>query len=73
MGHYTEAFFVEPGSCFRFCHNGVGHAAHCREPVVARGQFIDGNGKGWRVDACDEHAEELTGTVVRRRRIGSLQ
>ena len=61
MAHYAEAFYVEPGTCFRFRHNGVGHAAHCREPIVARGQFIDGAGKRWRVDACEEHAEELGG------------
>ncbi|MGA8726815.1 MAG: hypothetical protein WB565_17410 [Acidimicrobiales bacterium] len=66
MTHYAEAFYVEPGTCFRFRHNGVGHAAHCRKPVVARGQFIDGSGKRWRVDACEEHAEELSGVVVPR-------
>jgi hypothetical protein len=42
MSHYAEAFYVEPGQCFRFVHSGVGHAAHCREPVVQRGEFIDG-------------------------------
>jgi hypothetical protein len=38
-----------------FLHNGVGRTAHCREPVVARGQFINGSGKRWRVDACEEN------------------
>lgn len=46
--------------CFRIVHSGVGHASHCGEPVVRRGQFIDGKGKRWAVDACAEHAEELT-------------
>jgi hypothetical protein len=59
MAHYAEAFYVEVGQCFRFVHSGVGHAAHCREPVVQRGEFIDGTGKRWQVDACAEHAEGL--------------
>jgi hypothetical protein len=63
----TQRRFVEPGTCFRFRHNGVGHAAHCREPIVARGLFIDGAGKLWRMDACAEHAEELGGAVMRVR------
>jgi hypothetical protein len=29
MAHYAEAFYVEPGHCFRFVHSGVGHAKHC--------------------------------------------
>ncbi|MGA8725829.1 MAG: hypothetical protein WB565_12355 [Acidimicrobiales bacterium] len=67
MTHYAEAFYVEPGQCFRFVHNGVGHAAHCREPVVVRGRFTDGTGKHWQVDACEDHREELTGTMTRSR------
>ena len=66
VAHYAEAFYVEPGTCFRFRHNGVGHAVHRREPVVAKGQFIDGSGKRWWFDACEEHADELSGTVVWR-------
>jgi hypothetical protein len=66
VAHYAEAYFVEPGQCFRFVHNGVGHANHCPEPVVARGQFIDGAGKRWRVDACSSHARELSGAVTPR-------
>lgn len=60
MAHYAEAFSVQPGRCFRFVHAGAGHAKHCPEPVVGHGQFVDGNGKQWQVDACAEHAEELT-------------
>ena len=58
MAHYAEAFYVAPGQCFRFVHNGVGHAKHCPEPVVSRGQFTDRTGKRWQVEACREHAEE---------------
>jgi hypothetical protein len=45
MAHYTEAFSVQTGQCFRFVHNGVGHAKHCPEPVTRRGQFVDARGK----------------------------
>ena len=58
MAHYAEAFFVAPGQCFRFVHNGVGHAQHCPEPLVSRGTFTDRMGKRWQVEACREHAEE---------------
>jgi hypothetical protein len=59
MAHYAEAFSVIPGQCFRFVHNGVGHASHCEEPIVRGGRFTDGNGKRWTVEACAEHADEL--------------
>jgi hypothetical protein len=57
--HYAEAFSAQPGQCFRFVHNGVGHAHHCPESIVIRGQFEDGKGRRWKVDACAYHAEEL--------------
>jgi hypothetical protein len=47
-----------PGQCFRFVHNGVGHAKHCPAPVTRHGTFVDGKDKEREVDACDEHAEE---------------
>ena len=59
MTHYAEAFAVIPGQCFRFVNNGVGHASHCREPVVRRGQLIDGKGGRWQIDAGAEQAEGL--------------
>jgi hypothetical protein len=59
--HYTEAFSVQEGRCFRFLHTGLGHATHCPEPVVARGTFIDKSGKRWKVDACEKHRGELDG------------
>ena len=59
MPHYAEAFSVQPGRCFRFVHSGVGHAAHCREPVVVTGTFIDNKGRPWTVDACEGHRQEL--------------
>ncbi len=51
---------MQPGRCFRFVHAGTGHAQHCPEPVVLHGQFVDGTGKQWQVDACTGHAKDLT-------------
>jgi hypothetical protein len=59
MSHYAEAFSVRPGRCFRFTGTSIGRAGHCREPIVARGTFIDKNGQLWPVDACERHCEEL--------------
>lgn len=66
--HYAEAVYVEPGRCFRFVHSGVGHAAHRPDPVIGRGQFVDGKGKRWKVDACANHFGELTSATRGRRR-----
>jgi hypothetical protein len=45
----------------------VGHAKHCPAPVTRHGMFIDGKGKRWEVDACDEPAEEAsTGPLITR-------
>jgi hypothetical protein len=62
VAHYAEAFYVAPGQCFRFVHNGVGHAKHCPEPVLSHGVFTDKTGKRWQVEACQEHAKEANGS-----------
>jgi hypothetical protein len=67
MTHYAEAFSVQPGQCFRFVHNGVGHAKRCPAPVTRHGTFVDGKGKRWEVDACEEQSEELTGSSRQNR------
>ena len=59
MPYYAEAFSVTPGQCFRFTHSGVGHASHCREPVICRGRFEDRAGKWHWVEACAEHGAGL--------------
>lgn len=59
MGHYAEAFSVRPGRCFRFSDTKIGQAGPCREPIVARGTFIDKTGQLWPVDACESHLGEL--------------
>jgi hypothetical protein len=65
--YYCEAFYVEPGQCWRmvFAQDGTGHPTHCPEPVVWRSRFKDGSEK-WhpRVDSCDGHADDLA--VARR-------
>lgn len=69
--HYAEAFFVQPGSCWRMisASDGTGHPTHCPETPVWRGRWQDGAGKWWpKVESCDGHAEELLD--VRRIRPG---
>jgi hypothetical protein len=65
MAHYAEALSVQPGKCFRFIHNGAGHAQHCPEPVTRHGTFVDGKGKRWEVDACNDHVEEAKSAGLR--------
>jgi hypothetical protein len=45
--HYCEAFFVQPGRCWRMVMNpdGTGHPMHCPELVEWRGRFKDGRGR----------------------------
>ncbi len=54
-----DIFTTFPGKCFRYVDADNGHARHCPNPVVCSGEFIDSRGKGWTVDACDEHLAEL--------------
>jgi hypothetical protein len=57
--HYAEAFCLTAGECFRFVHNGVGHASHCPNALVWRGRFKDGGGKWHTVESCDGHRADL--------------
>lgn len=52
------AFRAKAGRCFRFIHTETGQ--WCSERVVATGTFKDSRGTWWTVDACPEHAGELT-------------
>ncbi len=52
------AFRTKPGHCFRFIHAGTGQ--WCPERVVATGTLTDGKAAWWTVDACPDHAGELT-------------
>jgi hypothetical protein len=58
--YYAEAFFVQPGQCFRMVHSGVGHAMHCPAPVEWHGRFQDGTRKWHEVGSCVWHREDLT-------------
>jgi hypothetical protein len=60
-GYYAEAFFPEPGQCFRMV-SGTTHGAPvlCPKPVEFRGRFQDGRGKWHDVWSCVDHAGDLT-------------
>jgi hypothetical protein len=57
----AEKFTTFPGKCFRYSDAETESAQPCRNRVVRTGAFTDSSGKKWTVDACAEHAEELTG------------
>jgi hypothetical protein len=60
--HYAEAFSPLPGRCFRMVSREDGQAGptHCPEQPVWRGRFRAKNGRLYRVEACDGHADTLT-------------
>jgi hypothetical protein len=58
--HYAEAFTLSPGRCFRMVQlPGVGHPAHCSQPIAWHGRFRAADKRLYRVDACEDHADEL--------------
>lgn len=62
VAHHANAFYVEPGCCFRLvCGTGgkMGQPHHCREPVVWRGQFVTPSGAVHQVWSCEGHASDL--------------
>ena len=66
MDHYAEAFYVEPGRCWRMVYepDGSGRPTHCPEPVEWRGRYR--NRQGWHVvDSCDGHADDKLVGVTR--------
>jgi len=66
MDHYAEAFYVEPGRCWRMVNTDrQGMSPLCPEPVEWRGRKRDRRGKWHVVDSCESHVgEQLVG--VRR-------
>jgi hypothetical protein len=62
-GYYAQAFYVEPGQCFRMVISpkpgSQGSPIHCPDPVEFQGRFQDGTGKWHEVWACKEHAADL--------------
>ena len=63
-GYYAEAFYVEPGKCFRRVTSSKagskGSPIHCPEPVEFTGIFQDGKGKWHTVWACFDHAGDIS-------------
>jgi hypothetical protein len=60
-GYYAEAFYPEPGQCFRMVSSSThGAPALCPSPVEFRGRFQDGRGKWHDVWSCIDHAGDLT-------------
>jgi hypothetical protein len=62
--HYAEGFTLLPGRAFRMVTDPDprrhGQPTHCDEPVVWRGRFRARGEKVYRVDACEDHRDELT-------------
>jgi hypothetical protein len=57
--HFAEAFSTEPGLCYRLVQGQGGQPQQCHQPVVWRGRYRAGNGRWYRIWACDEHGEGL--------------
>jgi hypothetical protein len=61
IGYYAEAFYPEPGQCFRMVSSSTqGAPVLCPSPVEFRGRFQDGRGKWHEVWSCIHHAGDLT-------------
>jgi len=62
VSHYAEAFHPAEGRCFRFVSVAGTHGqpTHCPAPPAWRGLDVAGNGRGYRVEACDGHRGSLT-------------
>ena len=59
---YAQAFVCEPGECWRMVHDRQGQATHCAEEPAYTGRWFAPSGKQWwRVWACADHLEGLTG------------
>jgi hypothetical protein len=63
-GYYAEAFYPEPGQCFRMVSSSTqGSPVLCPKPVEFRGRFQDGRGKWYDVWSCIDHAGDLVKTA----------
>ena len=59
---YASAFVAQAGQCWRMIHDRQGQAAHCLETPSWTGRWFAPSGlRWWRVWACPEHIEGLTG------------
>ena len=59
---YAQAFTVEPGQCWAMVHDHQGQATHCSETPSWTGRWFSPRGdRWWRVWACPDHLDGLTG------------
>lgn len=57
---YAEAFFTDPGRCFRWIYSPtINQPMRCPEPVTSRGVRATPKGKRYEVDACEGHRGQL--------------
>jgi hypothetical protein len=69
---YANAFVSEVGQCWRMVHDRQGQAAHCLETPTWTGRWFAPSGeRWWRVWACPDHLEGLTGLREFGRRRGA--
>jgi len=59
-GDLIAAFSPQPGRCFGMVYSVQLHADHCRQPPAWKGVSTDRKGNSWYVEACRQHAPELT-------------
>jgi hypothetical protein len=58
---YAQVFTLEPGQCWALIHDRQGQA-HCAETPSWTGRWFSPSGdRWWRVWACPDHLEGLTG------------
>jgi len=59
---YANAFIAEPMMCWRMVHDRQGQATHCMETPSWTGRWFAPSGdRWWRVWACPDHLDGLTG------------
>jgi hypothetical protein len=59
---YANAFVVEPMKCWRVVHDDKLQAGHCPQTPSWTGRWFPPSGdRWWRVWACPDHLDELTG------------
>jgi len=57
-----RSFIAQPGRCFRLVYSAQLQATHCREEPSWTGRWFNLRGdRWWRVWACQDHLDGLTG------------
>jgi hypothetical protein len=61
-GDRCPGFIAEPGRCWQMIYDHNFQATHCAETPTYTGRWFSPKGdRWWRVWACPEHLEGLTG------------